>query len=160
MPRQMPTTLRPRTRAQARGGASSVTFQIGGHGSRCQRPLPNRPPTLQAFRFVLSRTRSVSTHGFHGSRSYLRRHGVQFRGARILYHNSTPHGQQPSKSPGKLSVRLDELYNEHPHFELSQILRQHTTEPRHGKISPRGTPHRPPHFAKSGGNRWARVDSV
>ena len=57
--------------------ASSFTFQIGHRGSRRQHPLQNRPPTLQAFRSVLSRTRSVSTHGFHGSRSYLRRHGVQ-----------------------------------------------------------------------------------
>ena len=59
--------------------ASSITFQTGGHGSRRHRPLPDRPPTLQAFQSVLSRTRPVSTHGFHGSRSYLRRHGVQFR---------------------------------------------------------------------------------
>ena len=71
------------SRAQARGGSLLLAFQIGRRGSRRQRPLPDRPPTLQAFRSVLSRTRSVSTHGFHGSRSYLRRHGVQFRRARI-----------------------------------------------------------------------------
>ena len=69
--------------AQARGGSLLLTLQIGRRGSRRQRPLPDRPSTLQAFRSVLSRTRSVSTHGFHGSRSYLRRHGVQFRRADI-----------------------------------------------------------------------------
>ena len=31
---------------------------------------------------------SVSTHGFQGSRSYLRRHGVQFRRAHIWYHKT------------------------------------------------------------------------
>ena len=41
--------------------ASSITFQIGGRGSRRQHPLLDRPPTLQAFQSVLSRTRSVST---------------------------------------------------------------------------------------------------
>ena len=52
-------------RAQARGGSLLLAFQIGRRGSRRHRPLPDRPPTLQAFRSVLSRTRSVSTHGFH-----------------------------------------------------------------------------------------------
>ena len=47
--------------AQARGGSLLLTFQIGSRGSRRQRPLPDRPPTLQAFRSVLSKTRSVST---------------------------------------------------------------------------------------------------
>ena len=74
--------------AQARGGSLLLTFQIGRRGSRRQHPLPDRPPTLQAFRSVLSRTRPVSTHGFHGSRSYLRRHGVQFRRAHISYHKT------------------------------------------------------------------------
>ena len=41
--------------------ASSITLQIGGRGSRDRHPLPDRPPTLQAFRSVLSRTPSVST---------------------------------------------------------------------------------------------------
>ena len=41
--------------------ASSITFQIGRRGSRHQRPLPDRSPTLQAFRSVLSETPSVST---------------------------------------------------------------------------------------------------
>ena len=41
--------------------ASSITFQIGRRGSRHQHPLPDRPPALQAFRSVLSRTPSVST---------------------------------------------------------------------------------------------------
>ena len=41
--------------------APSITFQIGGRGSRRQHPLPDRPPTLQAYQSVLSRTRSVST---------------------------------------------------------------------------------------------------
>ena len=47
--------------AQARGGSLLLAFQIGSRGSRRQHPLPDRPPTLQAFRSVLSRTRSVST---------------------------------------------------------------------------------------------------
>ena len=74
--------------AQARGGSLLLTFQIGRRGSRRQHPLQDRPPTLQVFRSVLSRTRSVSTHGFHGFRSYLRRHGVQFRRAHISYHKT------------------------------------------------------------------------
>ena len=41
--------------------ASSVTLQIGRRGSRHRRPLPDRPPALQAFRSVPSRTPSVST---------------------------------------------------------------------------------------------------
>ena len=87
MPRQMPTTPRPRIRAQARGGSLLLTFPIGGRGSRHRRPLPDRPPTLQAFRSVLSETTSVSTRRLiKGSRSYLRRHGVQSRGAAISYH--------------------------------------------------------------------------
>ena len=87
MPRQMPTTLGPRIRAQARGGSLLLTFPIGGRGSRHRRPLPDRPPTLQAFRSVLSETTSVSTRRLiKGSRSYLRRHGVQSRGAAISYH--------------------------------------------------------------------------
>ena len=87
MPRQMPTTPGPRIRAQARGGSLLLTFQIGGRGSRHRRPLPDRPPTLQAFRSVLSETTSVSTQRLiNGSRSYLRRHGVQSRGAAISYH--------------------------------------------------------------------------
>ena len=45
------------SRAQARGGSLLLTFQIGGRGSRHRRPLPDRPPTLQAFRSVLSETR-------------------------------------------------------------------------------------------------------
>ena len=61
MPRQMPTTPGPRIRAQARGGSLLLTFPIGGRGSRHRRPLPDRPPTLQAFRSVLSETTSVST---------------------------------------------------------------------------------------------------
>ena len=76
------------SRAQARGGSLLLAFPIGRHGSRRQRPLPDRPPTLRAFRSVLSRTRPVSTHGFQDSRSYLRRHGVQFRRAHIYYHKA------------------------------------------------------------------------
>ena len=34
MPRQMPTTLGPRIRAQARGGSLPLTFQIGSRGSK------------------------------------------------------------------------------------------------------------------------------
>ena len=87
MPRQMPTTPGPRIRAQARGGSLLLTFPIGGRGFRHRRPLPDRPPTLQAFRSVLSETTSVSTRRLiKGSRSYLRRHGVQSRGATISYH--------------------------------------------------------------------------
>ena len=87
MPRQMPTTPGPRIRAQARGGSLLLTCPIGGRGSRHRRPLPDRPPTLQAFRSVLSETTSVSTRRLiKGSRSYLRRHGVQSRGAAISYH--------------------------------------------------------------------------
>ena len=90
MPRQMPTTPGPRIRAQARGGSLLLTFPIGGRGSRHRRPLPDRPPTLQAFRSVLSETTSVSTQRLiNGSRSYLRRHGVQSRGAAISYHKLT-----------------------------------------------------------------------
>ena len=90
MPRQMPTTPGPRIRAQARGGSLLLTFPIGGRGSRHRRPLPDRPPTLQAFRSVLSETTSVSTRRLiKGSRSYLRRHGVQSRGAAISYHKLT-----------------------------------------------------------------------
>ena len=37
--------------------ASSIAFPIGRRGSRHQRPLPDRPPTFQAFRSVLSRAR-------------------------------------------------------------------------------------------------------
>ena len=78
------------SRAQARGGSLLLTFQIGGRGSRHRRPLPDRPPTLQAFRSVLSETTSVSTRRLiKGSRSYLRRHGVQSRGAAISYHKLT-----------------------------------------------------------------------
>ena len=62
--------------------ASSITLQSGGRGSRDRHPLPDRPPTLQAFRSVHSRTPSVSTQRLiNGSRSYLRCHGVQSRGA-------------------------------------------------------------------------------
>ena len=57
MPRQMPTTPGPRIRAQARGRSLLLTFPIGGRGSRHRRPLPDRLPTLQAFRSVLSETR-------------------------------------------------------------------------------------------------------
>jgi len=46
--------------AQARGGSLLLAIQIGSRGSRRQRPLPDRPPTFQAFRSVLSRTRPVS----------------------------------------------------------------------------------------------------
>ena len=67
--------------------ASSITFPIGGCGSRPQRPLPDRPPTLQAFRSDLSRTHSVSTQQLiNGSRSYPRCHGVQSRRTLVLYH--------------------------------------------------------------------------
>ena len=67
--------------------ATSITLQIGGRGSRHQRPLPDRPPTLQAFRSVLCRTPSVSTQRLiNGSRSYPRCHGVQSRGAPLSYH--------------------------------------------------------------------------
>ena len=52
-------------------------------GSRRQHPLPDRPPTLRASQSVLSRAQPVSTHSFLGSRSYFRRHGVQFRRAKI-----------------------------------------------------------------------------
>ena len=96
----MPTTPGPRIRAQARGGSLLLTFQIGGRGSRHRRPLPDRPPTLQAFRSVLSRTRSVSTHGLHGSRSYLRRHGVQFRGVHIYYHKTAFTVHPKNRCPG------------------------------------------------------------
>ena len=90
MPRQMPTTPGPRIRAQARGGSLLLTFPIGGRGFRHRRPLPDRPPTFQAFRSVLSETTSVSTRRLiKGSRSYLRRHGVQSRGAAISYHKLT-----------------------------------------------------------------------
>ena len=74
--------------AEARGGSLLLAFQIGSRGSRRQHPLPDRPPTLQAFRSVHSKARPVSTHGFHGSRSCLRRHGVQFRRAHIWYHKT------------------------------------------------------------------------
>ena len=78
------------SRAQARGGSLLLTFQIGGRGSRHRRPLPDRPPTLQAFRSVLSETTSVSTRRLiKDSRSYLRRHGVQSRRAAISYHKLT-----------------------------------------------------------------------
>ena len=86
--------------------ASSVTFQIGGRGSRNQRPLPDRPPTLQAFRSVLSRTPSVSTQRpINGSRSYSRCHGVQSRGAPLSYHKPVPavyskKGKKSSQPPG------------------------------------------------------------
>ena len=71
--------------------ASSITFPIGDCGSRPQRPLPDRPPTLQAFRSVLSRTPSVSTQRLiNGSRSYPRCHGVQSRGAPSSYHKLAP----------------------------------------------------------------------
>ena len=87
---KMPTTPGPRIRAQARGGSLLLTFPIGGRGSRHRRPLPDRPPTLQAFRSVLRETQSVSTRRLiKGSRSYLRRHGVQSRGATISYHKLT-----------------------------------------------------------------------
>ena len=96
MPRQMPTTPGPRIRAQARGGSLLLTFPIGGRGSRHRRPLPDRPPTLQAFRSVLSETTSVSTRRLiNGSRSYLRRHGVQSRGAVKLYQNHLSHIKPP-----------------------------------------------------------------
>ena len=100
MPRQMPMTLRPRICAQARGVSILLAFQIGCRGSRRQRPLQDRPPTLQAFRSVLSRTRSVSTHGLHGSRSYLRRHGVQFRGVHIYYHKTAFTVHPKNRWPG------------------------------------------------------------
>ena len=58
---RLPTTPGPRLRAQARGESPPLTFQIGGRGSRHPRPLPDRPPTLQAFRSVLRVTPSVST---------------------------------------------------------------------------------------------------
>ena len=71
--------------------ASSITLQIGGRGSRDRHSLPDRPPTLQAFRSVLSRTPSVSTQRLiNGSRSYLRCHGVQSRGAPLWYHKPAP----------------------------------------------------------------------
>ena len=90
MPRQMPTTLGPRIRAQTHGESLLLTFPIGGRGFRHRRPLPDRPPTLQAFRSVLRETQSVSTRRLiKGSRSYLRRHGVQSRGAAISYHKLT-----------------------------------------------------------------------
>ena len=96
MPRQMPTTPGPRIRAQARGGSLLLTFPIGGRGSRHRRPLPDRPPTLQAFRSVLSETTSVSTQRLiNGSRSYPRRHGVQSRGAVKLYQNHLSHIKPP-----------------------------------------------------------------
>ena len=86
--------------AQARGGSLLLAFQIGSRGSRRQHPLQDRPPTLQAFRSVLSRTRSVSTHGLHGSRSYLRRHGVQFRGVHIYYHKTAFTVHPKNRWPG------------------------------------------------------------
>ena len=76
--------------------APSITFQIGGRGSRHRSPLQDRPPTLQAFRSVLSRTTSVSTQRlFKGSRSYPRCHGVQSRGAVKLYQNHLSHIKPP-----------------------------------------------------------------
>ena len=89
MPRLTPTTLRPRILAlKPAEEASSSRSKSAAVVPDVNTP-PNRPPTLQAFRSVLSRTRPVSTHGFHGSRSYLRRHGVQFRRAHISYHKTT-----------------------------------------------------------------------
>ena len=88
MPRLTPTTLRPRILAlKPAEEASSSRSKSAAVVPDVNTP-PNRPPTLQAFRSVLSRTRPVSTHGFHGSRSYLRRHGVQFRRAHISYHKT------------------------------------------------------------------------
>jgi len=57
----MPTTFRLRYCAQAREPSLALAFLIGLCDSLDRRPLPNRPPTLQAFRSVLSRTPSVST---------------------------------------------------------------------------------------------------
>ena len=61
MPRPTPTTLGLCFRVQACGTSWSLTFLIGQCGSLDQRTLPNRPPTLQAFRSVLRVTPSVST---------------------------------------------------------------------------------------------------
>ena len=91
--------------------ASSFTFQTGDRGSRHQRPLPDRPPTLQAFQSVHSETTSVSTQRLiNGSRSYLRCHGVQFRRAKVLYQKTAfclsgparrAHYELPAASVGK-----------------------------------------------------------
>ena len=61
MPRPVPTTPGLRFRVQACGTSRSLTFQIGVCGSLDQRPLPDRPPTLQAFRSIHRETPSVST---------------------------------------------------------------------------------------------------
>jgi len=61
MPHQCRRRLGRANSAQAHGPSLALAFRIGLCGSLDQRPLPNRPPTLQAFRSVLSRTPSVST---------------------------------------------------------------------------------------------------
>ena len=88
MPRLTPTTLRPRISRSSPRRKPPPHVPNRAPWFPTSTPPPNRPPTLQAFRSVLSRTRPVSTHGFHGSRSYLRRHGVQFRRAHISYHKT------------------------------------------------------------------------
>ena len=141
MPRQMPTTPGPRIRAQARGGSLLLTFPIGGRGSRHRRPLPDRPPTLQAFRSVLSETTSVSTRRLiKGSRSYLRRHGVQSRGAAISYHKvalavyrkfcwtritNDPRSPAPPRRAGHLQSIWRVRHSRARHF---QAMRGHPTD--------------------------------
>ena len=49
------------SRAQARGESLLHRVPIGRRGSRHRRPLPDRPPTIQTFRSILSRTPSVAT---------------------------------------------------------------------------------------------------
>ena len=81
--------------------ASSITPQIGGRGSRDRHPLPDRPPTFQAFRSVLSRTPSVPTQRLiNGSRSYPRCHGVQSRRAPLSYHKPPTAVYPKFSSPG------------------------------------------------------------
>ena len=87
MPRQLPTTLRPRTsRSSPRRKPPPSRSQSAAAVPDINAPSRTVRPPFRLFDPFSAGLHRFQPNGFQGSRSYLRRHVVQFRGALILSH--------------------------------------------------------------------------
>ena len=86
MPRQMPTTPGPRIlRSSPRRKPPPSRSKSAAAVPDIDTPSRTVRPPFRLFDPFPAGLHRFQPNGFHGSRSYLRRHGVQFRRAQVFY---------------------------------------------------------------------------
>ena len=84
----MPTTLRPRlSRSSPRRKLPPSRSQSAAAAPDIHAPSRTVHPPFRLFGPFSAGLHRFQPNGLHGSRSYPRRHGVQFQRAHVLYHN-------------------------------------------------------------------------